>query len=80
MSATPGKVLVDGTASVVGEDVFVLKFLQARDPAWVRRPFFARLDPEATWLDDLRPALGDDEFFFEPGLRRIERSARCAGA
>ena len=68
MSATPGKVLVDGTATVRGEQVFVLKFLQARDPSWVGRPFFARFDPEATWLSDLRPAFGEREFFFESGL------------
>ncbi|HSN98358.1 MAG TPA: hypothetical protein VLS89_08670, partial [Candidatus Nanopelagicales bacterium] len=35
MSATPGKVLVDGVAQVGGERVFVLQLLQARDPSWV---------------------------------------------
>jgi L-lysine 2,3-aminomutase len=73
MSATPGKVCVDGVARVAGEDVFVLRFLQARDPSWVGRPFFARFDPEAVWLDGLRPAFGEEEFFFEPGMRQIER-------
>ncbi len=73
MSATPGKVLIDGVANIQGEEVFVLKFLQARDPAWVGRPFFARFDADATWLDDLEPAFGEQEFFFEPGLRRIRR-------
>ncbi len=29
------------------------------------RPFFARYDPEAIWLDDLTPALGERRFFFE---------------
>jgi KamA family protein len=72
MSATPGKVLIDGTATINGQEVFVLKFLQARDPEWVGRVFFAELDRHATWLDDLKPALGDSEFFFEPGLRVIE--------
>ena len=65
MSATPGKVLVDGTARVAGEDVFVLRFLQGRDPRWIERTFFARLDRAATWLEDLAPAGGDDGFFFE---------------
>jgi KamA family protein len=65
MSATPGKVLVDGIAEVYGEKVFVLKFLQGRDPDWVGRPFFAKYDPTATWLDDLRPAFGEERFFFE---------------
>jgi KamA family protein len=71
MSATPGKVLIDGRATVGGEDVFVLKFLQARDPAWVGKVFFARFDARASWLSDLRPAGGADEFFFEPGLREL---------
>jgi KamA family protein len=65
MSALPGKVHVVGTTEIHGEKVFVLQFLQARDPDWVGRPFFARYDPEATWLDDLKPAFGEESFFFE---------------
>ena len=65
MSAGPGKVEVQGVADVQGERVFVLRFIQARNPDWVQRPFFARLDPEATWLDDLRPAFGEQAFFYE---------------
>ena len=65
MSAFPGKVRVVGTAEVAGEKVFVLEFLQARDPAWVGRPFFARFSEEATWLDELEPAFGEERFFFE---------------
>ena len=76
MSATPGKVLIDGVAEVHGERVFVLKFLQARDPAWVGRPFFARFDPSATWLRDLEPAFDAREFFFEPGMRGFRDRAR----
>jgi KamA family protein len=72
MSATPGKVVVDGVATIAGEEVFALRFLQARRPEWVGRPFFARYDPKATWLDQLRPAMGEDEFFFSEGLREIE--------
>jgi L-lysine 2,3-aminomutase len=75
MSATPGKVVIDGTATIRGEKVFVLKFLQARDPRWVGRPFFARYDSRAAWLDDLRPAFGDKEFFFEPALRQMQRTS-----
>jgi KamA family protein len=77
MSATPGKVVVEGTAEVGGEKVFVLKFIQARDPDWVCRPFFARFDPKATWLDQLRPAFGDKRFFFEPALREIKETGRA---
>ena len=58
MSASPGKVQVDGVTTVAGERVFVLRLLQARDPALVGRPFFAAWDPAAEWFDELRPALG----------------------
>ena len=73
MSATPGKVEVLGLQEVAGEKVFVLRFLQGRDPDWVGRPFFAKFDPQATWLDQLEPALGADKFFFEDGLRALTR-------
>lgn len=65
MSAMPGKVLVDGVVTLGDEKVFVLQLLQARRPDWVRRPFFARFDPEATWLDELVPAFGEKRFFFQ---------------
>jgi L-lysine 2,3-aminomutase len=77
MSTTPGKVLVDGVATVGGERVLVLKFIQARDPDWVGRPFFARYDPEATWLDDLEPAFGASAFFFESEMREIRDRRRA---
>ncbi|MFO8005602.1 KamA family radical SAM protein [Thioalkalivibrio sp.] len=65
MSAGPGKVEVQGVTDIRGEKVFVLRFLQGRNPDWVQRPFFARFDPAATWLDQLRPAFGEERFFFE---------------
>ncbi|NRA95048.1 MAG: lysine 2,3-aminomutase [Planctomycetes bacterium] len=71
MSATPGKVLVDGITRIADEDVFSLRFVQGRNPDWVNRPFHARFDPHATWLDDLEPAFGADEFFFEAEMRKL---------
>ncbi|MDD3482810.1 KamA family radical SAM protein [Azovibrio restrictus] len=65
MSASPGKVEIQGVTEVGGEQVFVLRFIQARNPEWVQQPFFARFDPEATWFDQLRPAFGAEKFFFE---------------
>ena len=56
MSATPGKVCVDGVVEVAGEKVFALHMIQARNPAIVGKPFFARFDPNAIWLSDLEPA------------------------
>ena len=69
MSAMPGKVLIDGITQVAGEKVFVLKFLQGRDPKWANRVFFARYDPKATWLSGLQPAFGEEQFFFEDTMR-----------
>jgi L-lysine 2,3-aminomutase len=65
MSAFPGKVMVDGIVELAGEKVFALQFLQARNPDWVRRPFFAKYDPAASWLDQLEPAFGEKSFFFQ---------------
>ncbi len=73
MSAFPGKVLIDGVAHIGGEQVFALQFLQARNADWVRKPFYARFDAQATWMDDLKPAFGKEKFFFEeerPDLAR----------
>lgn len=69
MSCLPGKVAVEGVAQLFGQKVFVLTMLQGRDPDWVKRPFFAKYDPNAKWLDDLSPAFGEKEFFFESALR-----------
>ena len=71
MSATPGKIQVLGVSDVQGEKVFVLRFLQGRNPEWVARPFFAKYDPEATWLNTLQPAFGEEKFFFEDELESI---------
>ncbi|CAL8479605.1 lysine 2,3-aminomutase [Caballeronia sp. S22] len=65
MSTLYGKVLIDGVTTIASEKVFVLQFLQARDPDCVRKPFFAKFDPAAVWFDDLQPAFGDSAFFFQ---------------
>ncbi|MCB1705714.1 MAG: hypothetical protein KDI17_12675 [Halioglobus sp.] len=65
MSASPGKVEVQGVTEINGEKVFVLRFLQSRNPDWSYRPFFAQYCEKATWLDQLKPAFGEQEFFFE---------------
>ncbi len=59
MSATPGKVCVDGITELAGQRVFVLHMIQAREPSLVGRPFFAKFDPYATWISDLEPAFAD---------------------
>lgn len=65
MSATPGKVCVDGVTEIGGEKVFMLHFIQAREAEWVGKPFFAKYDEKATWLFDLKPALGATHFPWE---------------
>lgn len=71
MSATPGKVAIEGVSEINGEKVFMLNFLQGRNADWVRKPFFAKYSETATWLNDLDPALGEDKFFFEDELNEI---------
>ena len=65
MSDHSGKIQVLGVSEVKGEKVFVLRFIQGRNPKWVHKPFFAKYDPKATWFDQLKPAFGEEKFFFE---------------
>jgi KamA family protein len=71
MSCTPGKVRIVGVSEVKGEKVFVCEFIQGRNSDWVGRPFFAKYDRRALWMDDLKPAFGQEEFFFEEDLARM---------
>jgi hypothetical protein len=75
MSAGPGKISILGTATISGQKVFVLKFLQARNPEWcgADKMFFANYDTEAYWLDDLKPAF-ETEWFWEAEYREMEKS------
>ena len=79
MSAGPGKVRVVGISEVNGEKVFVLEFLQGRDPEWVGKPFFAAFDRKAQWLDDLVPAFGESEFFYEKEYDRLLKVDKLPG-
>jgi len=65
MSTGPGKVEIQGVSEISGEKVFVLRFLQGRNPDWIQRPFYAKFDPEATWIEHLKPAFGEKKFFFQ---------------
>lgn len=75
MSSTPGKVHILGVQDIPlngkSEKVFVLQFIQGRNPDWVCKPFFAKYDENATWLNDLKPAFGQKEFFYERELNEI---------
>jgi KamA family protein len=75
MSSNPGKIQVLGVVKINGKKYFNLQFLQGRNPNWVGKPFFAKYDENAVWIDDLYPALGEEEFFFEEYLNRENNDA-----
>jgi KamA family protein len=54
MSATPGKVVVDGVEDTLEGRFFQLRMLQARNPELVGRPFRAHYSDSAAWLDELK--------------------------
>ncbi len=64
MSCTPGKIQFLGVSEINQVNVFVLRFIQGRNPDWVARPFFAKYDENAIWMNTLKPAFGE-KFFFE---------------
>ncbi len=74
MSAFPGKISIEGIQEIKGEKVFVLTFLQARNPEWNKRVFFAKYDPKITWFTQLEPAFGEEKFFFQDELDQIVNS------
>ncbi|CBQ70851.1 conserved hypothetical protein [Sporisorium reilianum SRZ2] len=92
MSASPGKIQIVGIVELPSptpgagakdpthEKVFVMRFLQARNPAWCRETMFARFDPKASWFDDLRPAFGAESWFFEGEYRGIREKAQELGS
>ncbi len=65
MSTDYGKIELLGINEINNEKVFTLRFIQARNPEWVKEPFFAKYDPKAVWISDLKPAFGEEKFFFQ---------------
>ncbi|MDR2954147.1 MAG: lysine 2,3-aminomutase [Prevotella sp.] len=74
MSDDAGKIQVLGVQEIKGDKVFVLRFIQGRNPKWVDIPFFAEYNAKATWFDQLKPAFGDEKFFFEESRTKLERT------
>jgi KamA family protein len=70
MSATPGKIQVLGVAEIGNKKSIVMRFLQGRNPKWVQRPFLAKYDPKAIWIDELKPFAGK-KFFYDDELDKI---------
>jgi len=75
MSALPGKVAISGIAEIMGERVFVLTMLQARNPQWTKTPFFAKYSETASWLNELEPAFGEDRFFYQDELDQLVKAS-----
>jgi len=74
MSSEPGKIEIQGVSNINGEKVFVLRFIQGRNPDWVQKPFFAKYDENAKWLNDLTPAFDEQKFFFEDEFSALKES------
>ncbi|MBW6514072.1 MAG: lysine 2,3-aminomutase [Candidatus Syntrophosphaera sp.] len=72
MSTRQGKVKIDGVTRISGQKVFILSYLESRNPEWVNRPFFARYSENATWLDELQPAFDEHNFYFEHKPQQIK--------
>ncbi|MFK7160597.1 lysine 2,3-aminomutase [Marinospirillum sp. MEB164] len=73
MSADPGKVEIQGVTEIHGEKVLALRFIQGRKADWIQRPFFAKYDESATWLNHLEPALGETAFFYEAEFAQMKQ-------
>lgn len=78
MSATPGKVQILGVTEInqngKTEKVFALQMLQGRNADWVAKPFFAKYDADAYWLNDLKPVFSD-KFFYDQELEEMKQQA-----
>lgn len=72
MSAHPGKVHILGVRDMGSQRVFLLEYLQCRNPDLVRRPFMAKFDAQATWFDQLEPATPQDAPYFAPAWSTAE--------
>lgn len=68
MSCIAGKIQMLGVTDTLDRQVIVLRMLQGRNPEWVQRPFLAEYNPRAIWISDLKPAFGEEKFFFEEEL------------
>ncbi len=69
MSTEQGKVEIIGIVELFTRKSILLQFLQNRQPEFVKIPFFAEYDSYATWFNELKPALGTEEFFYNDKLK-----------
>jgi len=72
MSTTPGKIVVDGVEQASDGRFFRMRFIQARNPELVGRPFRAPFSAQASWLSEVGPLTADTP-------HDIEKAVRTAG-
>ena len=83
MTISAGKVQILGITTVPtssgSSKVFVMRFLQSRDPEWAKQVFFTEYDEKATWFDELKPAFGAKEFFFQKEYKKFHNLEGSSG-
>ncbi len=72
MTSSAGKISLLGTSVIKGEKVFVLKFNEGRNMAWMDTVYLAKFDPEENTIANLKPYIGD-KHFYEDELAEIEK-------
>jgi len=72
MSSDPGKIEIQGIVEIKGEKAIALRFIQGRVANWVQKPFYAKYNEQATWLNHLEPAFGETSFFFEKEFEQLK--------
>lgn len=72
MSSDPGKIEIQGIVEIKGERAIALRFIQGRVANWVQKPFYAKYNEQATWLNHLEPAFGETSFFFEEEFEQLK--------
>ncbi|HAK44780.1 MAG TPA: lysine 2,3-aminomutase [Spirochaeta sp.] len=77
MSTKAGKVLLVGISEINGEQFYALKFIQARDTELVNKVFYAKYNPDAVWITDLKPAFDSDRRFFTGQKPEVEFLLPC---
>jgi L-lysine 2,3-aminomutase len=79
MSTTPGKLVIDGSPSGEPGNTLQARFVQARDPALVGRPFLVNHPPFAVWADELTAAPGTSRDLAE-ALSLVHNDAAADGS
>jgi KamA family protein len=79
MSSTPGKIAIDGVVGAGSSRAFSARFLQARDPALVGRPFQFHYSATAVWADQLDPMPGTPRDILR-GLEMLQDEDDDSGA